>query len=187
MPAAFLSAFGLVFLAELPEKTALAALVLATRFRLRSVLAGAWAALTLQTVIASVAGSLLHLLPARPIHIVTGIGFLAFAVLALREDEEKELQEAAEKEAALERKRRLPPFAIYFLVVFAAEFGDLTQLATAALVARASNPIPPALRALGGVLSASSVAATGDRRRAAFCRRSFCRAWRRRCSRSRGW
>ncbi len=182
MPAAFLSAFGLVFLAELPEKTALAALVLATRFRLRSVLAGAWAALTLQTVIASVAGSLLHLLPARPIHIVTGIGFLAFAVLALREDEEKELQEAA-----LERKRRLPPFAIYFLVVFAAEFGDLTQLATAALVARASNPIPPALRALGGVLSASSVAATGDRRRAAFCRRSFCSAWRRRCSRSRGW
>jgi putative Ca2+/H+ antiporter (TMEM165/GDT1 family) len=85
-----LSALGLVFIAELPDKTALAALVLATRFRLRSVLVGAWAALALQTVIASVAGSLLHLLPARPIHVVTGIGFLAFAVVALREEAEKE-------------------------------------------------------------------------------------------------
>jgi putative Ca2+/H+ antiporter (TMEM165/GDT1 family) len=159
MLAAFLSALGLVFIAELSDKTALAALVLATRFRLRAVLAGAWAALTLQTAISVLAGSLLHLLPARPIHIATGIGFLIFAVLALREDEEEELHEESEKEAELERKRRLPPVAVCFLIVFAAEWGDLTQLATAALVARAANPIPPALGALAGILSASTLAA----------------------------
>jgi putative Ca2+/H+ antiporter (TMEM165/GDT1 family) len=158
MLTAFLSAYGIIFIAELPDKTSLASLVLATRYRMREVIAGAWLALAAQTAIATVAGGLLRLLPARPIHIAAGVGFLVFAALALRNDEEKELHQE-EQEVETERKRRLPPVAIAFLVVFAAEWGDLTQLATAALVAHAPNPLPTALGALAGIWTASGLAA----------------------------
>src|SRR5579859_3129911 len=120
------STFGVIFLAELPDKTALASLVLATRYRARAVIAGAWLAFVVQTAIAVAAGSLFHLLPARPVHVAAGAGFLIFAVLALRREEDEEL---AEEQAQVrdEAKRRLPAWFTSFLVVFAAEWGDLTQ------------------------------------------------------------
>jgi len=127
------SSFGIIFLAELPDKTALAALILATQYRARPVILGAWLAFLVQTLVAIAAGSLLTLLPAAPMRVASGIGFLIFAFLAFRRNQEEDILE--EGKAAQSRTNR-PAWLASFLVIFAAEWGDLTQLATAALVAR---------------------------------------------------
>lgn len=57
------STFGVVFIAELPDKTALASLVLASSYPARQVVVGAWLAFLVQTAVAVVAGSALALLP----------------------------------------------------------------------------------------------------------------------------
>ncbi|HTQ45463.1 MAG TPA: TMEM165/GDT1 family protein [Polyangiaceae bacterium] len=134
--ALFFSVFGVVFVAELPDKTALAALVLATRHRPLPVLVGAGAALTIQSVVAVAAGHLVSLLPARPVHLFAGALFIASAVLMWRrkEESEEEVKDRGEGRGFL---RTVWPV---FLVVFIAEWGDLTQLATAALAARYHSP-----------------------------------------------
>src|SRR5437763_1223075 len=110
MLSVLLSTFGIIFLAELPDKTALAALALATRYRARAVIAGAWLAFLVQTAVALAAASVIRLLPARPVHVAAGAGFLVFAVLALRREEEKEL-EGEEQVVEKVRSRRLPAWA----------------------------------------------------------------------------
>jgi putative Ca2+/H+ antiporter (TMEM165/GDT1 family) len=134
------SVFGVIFVAELPDKTALAALVLATRHRPLPVFLGAASALTIQSVVAVGAGHLVSLLPARPVHVLAGALFLASAVLMWRRREESEDPEKGEAE------RSAPPSFwratwLVFGVVFIAEWGDLTQLATAALAARYAAPL----------------------------------------------
>ena len=51
-PEVFATVFGVIFIAELPEKTAVAALVLATRHRALPVFAGTASALIVQSLIA---------------------------------------------------------------------------------------------------------------------------------------
>lgn len=158
MVAVIISTYAIIFVAELPDKTGLASLVLATRYRTREVIAGAWLAFLVQTAIAVAAGSLLQVLPSRPIHIAAGLGFLIFALLALRRDEDEELlEEACELETV--RRRRASPWLTSFLVIFAAEWGDLTQLATAALVARTRQPLPVAAGAVAALWSVTVLAA----------------------------
>jgi putative Ca2+/H+ antiporter (TMEM165/GDT1 family) len=151
-----LTTFGVIFLAELPDKTALATVVLATRYRAISVVLGAWAAFLVQTVVAVAAGGLLTLLPERPIRVAAGAGFLVFAVLAWRRDPKAEERE---EKAELDR-RGVPRSAILssFLVVFAAEWGDLTQLATAALVAQTGEVIAVGVGALAALCLVTVIA-----------------------------
>ena len=156
-PSLIASTFFVVFFAELPDKTALASLVLATRHRARDVIAGAWLAFVVQTAVAVAAGRVLHLFPATPIHIAAGLGFIVFAVLAWRRDEEEELGEEEEAVSGEERRHR-PAWLTSFLVVFAAEWGDLTQLATAALVARLGQPLPIAIGAVLALWSVTLIA-----------------------------
>ena len=77
--------FGLVFLAELPDKTALASLVLGTRYRPLYVFTGAASAFLVHVLLAIAAGSLLALLPHRVLQSVVAALFLLGAVLMLRE------------------------------------------------------------------------------------------------------
>src|SRR4051812_43422909 len=132
------STFGIIFLAELPDKTALAALMLATQYKARHVILGAGLAFLIQTLVALAAGSVLTLLPAALIRTASGIGFLVFAFLAFRKNAQDDIQEERE---AVESPTNRPAWLASFLVVFAAEWGDLTQLATAALVAQNGNPL----------------------------------------------
>jgi putative Ca2+/H+ antiporter (TMEM165/GDT1 family) len=144
--ALILSTFCIIFVAELPDKTALAALILATRFRIRDVIAGAWAAFAIQTLVGVAAGSVLTLLPVTPIRVASGLGFLVFAVLALRR---KEVDCETEEEAAVAKANaKRPAWLVSFLVIFAAEWGDLTQLATAALVAQNRHPLSVGIGAI---------------------------------------
>src|SRR5215472_14603234 len=84
----FASIFAVIFVAELPDKTAMASLVLATRHRAMPVLLGAAAALAIQSLVAVVAGSLLSMLPARAVHIGSGVLFLISAIVMWRKHEE---------------------------------------------------------------------------------------------------
>jgi len=90
--------FGLIFLAELPDKTAVASLLLGTRFPARWVFTGVGAAFATHVVLAVAAGSLLTLLPRRPVEAIVGLLFLVGAVLVWREGaEHAEIEEEAEE------------------------------------------------------------------------------------------
>ena len=134
----FFSVFGVVFVAELPDKTALAALVLATR---SSPAAGASSApprpSRCRASVAVAAGQLLSLLPPRPVHVVSGGLFLVSAALMWRREEESE-EDVKDRP---DDGRFWRSTWIVFAVVFIAEWGDLTQLATAALAARYHAPL----------------------------------------------
>jgi putative Ca2+/H+ antiporter (TMEM165/GDT1 family) len=138
-PRIFATVFGVIFIAELPDKTAVAALVLATRHRPLPVFVGTALALVVQSFVAVAAGGGLSLLPPRPVHIAAGLLFIVSAVFMWRRDEEEEEATDASDTGKPEEFRR----ALWksFLVVFIAEWGDLTQLGTAALAARYKAPV----------------------------------------------
>jgi Ca2+/H+ antiporter, TMEM165/GDT1 family len=131
-PGLFATVFGVIFLAELPDKTALAALVLATRHRALPVFLGASLALTLQSVIAVAAGSLLAQLPSRAVHLGSGLLFIACAALMwLRRHPADPATRETERSAGF-----WGALWTVFAVVFVAEWGDLTQVGTAGFEAK---------------------------------------------------
>jgi putative Ca2+/H+ antiporter (TMEM165/GDT1 family) len=132
----FFSIFAVIFVAELPDKTMLASLVMATRHRALPVLLGAAGALTVQSLIAVAAGSLLSLLPARVVHIGSGVLFLVSAIVMWVRHEEDEASIKDKPEAKTFGKT----LSLVFGVVFLAEWGDLTQIATAGFAARLGRP-----------------------------------------------
>jgi putative Ca2+/H+ antiporter (TMEM165/GDT1 family) len=132
--------FAVIFLLELPDKTALAALLLATRHRPLAVFGGTAAAFLIQSLVAVIAGSLFALLPRQPVRIAAGILFLVMAALLVRQNINQADEEEREEVEREERRHRRPMLTA-FTVVFVAEWGDLTQLATAALQARYREPL----------------------------------------------
>ncbi|MET7512656.1 TMEM165/GDT1 family protein [Streptomyces sp. NPDC005480] len=145
--------FGIVFLAELPDKTALAGLVLGTRYRASYVFAGVAAAFAVHVALAVAAGSVLTLLPQQLVHALTGVLFLGgAAVLLMKKDEEEEEV----------RKPRDQSFwkvsGAGFMLILVAEFGDLTQIMTANLAARYDDPLSVGL---GAVLALWAVGGLG--------------------------
>ncbi len=145
--------FGVVFLAELPDKTALAGLVLGTRYRASYVFAGVAAAFTVHVVLAVAAGSVLTLLPQQIVHALTGVLFLGgAAVLLLKKDESEEDVRKPEDQSFWKVS------GAGFMLILVAEFGDLTQIMTANLAARYDDPLSVGI---GAVLALWSVAAIG--------------------------
>ncbi len=136
--ALFTSTFALIFVAELPDKTAFATLLLSTTHNPLAVFFGASGAFLIQSIVAVAFGSVFTLLPERPVHIASGLLFLAFAVVMWRRKEEGE---DADRKVAPASGRFTKSVVAAFLVIFIAEWGDLTQLATATLVAKSRAPL----------------------------------------------
>ncbi|MGY1749621.1 TMEM165/GDT1 family protein [Modestobacter sp. SYSU DS0511] len=157
VPSVVLAAFVLILPAELPDKTLFATLVLATRFPALPVFVGVGTAFGLQVAIAVTAGSLLSLLPDALVSGVVAALFLVGAVLLWRSA--KEGPEDAEAAAAREQTSFLRAAAISFGVLFAAEWGDLSQLATAGLAARYEEPLSVFLGSWAALLVVSGLAA----------------------------
>ncbi len=141
---------GLVFVAELGDKSMLLALALGARHRVPPVLGGiALAALTMLGAAAALGGVLGGALPETPLRIGGGILFLVFGVLTLRGEEEED-----EEVGSLRTGSVLLGVTLAFLV---AEFGDKTMLATATLAS--SRPaLPTWLGAAAGMTLASGLA-----------------------------
>jgi Ca2+/H+ antiporter, TMEM165/GDT1 family len=153
--------FGVIFLSELPDKTALASLILGSRYRPAYVFAGVAAAFTVHVALAVAAGSLLTLLPRRPLEIIVAVLFAAGAVLLLRGRKEGGDDEHSEM------RRGAPSFWrvawMSFGVILVAEFGDLTQIATATLAARYHNPLSVGVGAVLALWAVAGVAIVGGR------------------------
>ena len=154
--------FGLIFVAELPDKTAVATLVLATKYPARWVFSGIAAAFVVHVVIAVAAGSVIGLLPRRPVEAVVGVLFLLGAFLLWREasgddDEEDDGDEIPDGAGFWKIA------SVGFGVIMVAEFGDLTQILTANLAAKYSNPISVGLGAVLALWSVALVAIFGGK------------------------
>jgi Ca2+/H+ antiporter, TMEM165/GDT1 family len=151
MQSLFLSTFVLIFIAELPDKTAFATLILATRGNPRAIFLGVCGAFLVQCAVAVLFGTFLGSLAStwmsdgikKWTHVGAGLLFLVFAILAwIRRDEAGEMP--SEAQDAEETARFSATFwktvTHSFVVIFIAEWGDLTQLATASLAARYHEP-----------------------------------------------
>jgi putative Ca2+/H+ antiporter (TMEM165/GDT1 family) len=141
-----LTAFVLIVPIELPDKTFIATLLLATRHPPLPVWLGVVAAFGVQCVVAVAAGRLVQFLPQQPVKLVAAAMFAVGAAVLFRQARrhgkiEEEVPEYAEK---LDRpgRRGLKAALISFLVLFAAEWGDLSQILTAGLVA-SGRPVVP--------------------------------------------
>jgi Ca2+/H+ antiporter, TMEM165/GDT1 family len=131
--AVVVAVFPIIFLGELPDKTMFASLVMSTRGRPAVVWLGAAAAFLVHVVIAVTIGvALFHLLPHQVLDAVVAGMFLVGAALAWREArKESRDEEIVEREVATHRRIAVTAF----LVIFLAEWGDLTQILTANLAA----------------------------------------------------
>ncbi len=139
------TAFALIFPVELPDKTFVATLVLATRYRPLLVWIGVSAAFLVQCLVAVVAGGLLSLLPSAVVAAVAGALFLVGAVVLWRGARSADADEASEEQAVADKATTdvhgFRVVATSFGVLFLAEWGDLSQLLTAGLAARYEDPV----------------------------------------------
>jgi putative Ca2+/H+ antiporter (TMEM165/GDT1 family) len=153
---AFFVAFGTVFLAELPDKTMVASLVLTTRYRRPlAVWVGVSTAFVLHVVLAVSIGSLLRQLPDRPVQLGVAALFLVGGVLLLRGDDEED-EVAGGTPATSFRSVALTAASVVGL----AEFGDLTQLATAGIATRYHAAVAVALGAWCALAAVAALAVT---------------------------
>ncbi len=163
-----LTTFALIFPAELPDKTFIATLVLATRFQRLWVWLGVAAAFFVQVLIAVTAGGLLALLPQRLVLGVTFVLFAAGAVIMIRgglSSRAAEQAEEADEEAEIASRAdeqhptsALKVFATSFVILFTAEWGDLSQLLTAGLAARTGDPVSVFIGSWSALLVVSGIA-----------------------------
>jgi putative Ca2+/H+ antiporter (TMEM165/GDT1 family) len=148
-----ITSFALIFLAELGDKTLYVVLVLASRYRAIPVLLGAMTAFVIQGVIAVGLGSLVGQLPNAWVRWLTATVFFIFGLLLLFKNE-------GQSEDGTERTDSsfVSVFARSFALVFAAEWGDATQIGTAALVARFRAPFSVFIGATLGLWAGAALA-----------------------------
>jgi len=160
-PVVIALAFGAIFVVELPDKTFIATLVMSTRMRPLFVWIGVALAFLVQTTVAVALGKAASFLPETAVHVAATVMFLVGALLLLREarsgeDEEEAEREYAEKSSTAAHGLRVVGTA--FVVLFAAEWGDLSQLLALSLVAKYDDPVSVFVGAWGALLAVSGLA-----------------------------
>ena len=153
--------FAIIFVAELPDKTMIATLIMGSRYRPVLVWLGATLAFGIHAAVAVAVGQLLQLLPHKAIEAVTAILFAAGAAYLLFVPEGEEEQEGEEEADSVRKGRKT--VAAAFLVIFIGEFGDLTQILTANLAAKYHAPVEVFIGAFAGLASVAAVGAFGGR------------------------
>jgi putative Ca2+/H+ antiporter (TMEM165/GDT1 family) len=148
--------FPMIFLAELPDKTMFANLVMATQGRPFQVWLGAAAAFVVHVAIAITVGvALFTILPHRAIDGVVAAMFVFGAIYAWREgtkpQDEKVLRHSSRPGAVLSA----------FVVIFLAEWGDLTQILTANLAAHYHSPVSVGVGAILALWAVAALAVVG--------------------------
>lgn len=150
--------FPVILLAELPDKTMFASLLMATKGRPAQVWVGAAGAFVVHVTIATTVGvALFAILPRQAVDGVVAALFLFGAVYAWREGTRDEAQ-------LIGRERtRHGTVLTAFVVIFLAEWGDLTQILTANLAAKYHAPLSVAVGSLLALwLVAGAAVASGQ-------------------------
>jgi len=150
--ALFFSTFAVIFLAELPDKTAVAVLIMASQRHPFGVYLGVCAAYLVQNIVAILAGSLLMLLPPKYVHMGAGVLFLGFGLWMWFHKEKKEKKSKVKSNGHFGKT-----VWAAFGVIFIAEWGDLTQLATATQVAATGHPATVFLASTAALWTASGL------------------------------
>ena len=157
--------FPIIFIGELPDKTMFAALLLSTRGKPTAIWLGAAVAFVIHVVIAVTAGvALFHILPHRAVEAVVAALFLGGAVLALREGLHERQHEEREQELVRKEEARAPSrgtVATALIVIFLAEWGDLTQVLTANLAAHFRSPLSVGVGSLLALWVVAAIAVAG--------------------------
>lgn len=155
-------AFGAIFLVELPDKTFIAALVLSTRYRPLLVWIGVGLAFLVQTLIAATVGQVVTYLPHALVETIALVIFLVGAFLLFREAPRADVEEAEQEEEfaakAASPKTGVAAVTASFLVIFAAEWGDLSQLLTISLIGKYHDAVSVFIGALAALLVVSGLA-----------------------------
>ena len=155
-------AFGAIFVVELPDKTFIATLVMSTKMRPLFVWIGVGLAFLVQTGVAVGLGHAASFLPAQLIQSVAALMFVIGAIILFREARSADAEEAGTEEEYAAKAdataHGLKVVATSFLVLFAAEWGDLSQLLTISLVAKYEEPFSVFLGAWGALLAVSGLA-----------------------------
>ncbi|MEV7283311.1 TMEM165/GDT1 family protein [Streptomyces sp. NPDC093252] len=157
-PVAILTAFGLIFLAELPDKTMFASLAMGTRMRPLYVWFGTSTAFIVHVAIAVGAGSLLSMLPNMAVKLVSAALFAFGAFVLLRGAGDDDDDEAGAKTIT----GFWPVYTTAFMAVFISEWGDLTQITTANLAAT-NGWLPTAIGSAAALMSVSALALLAGR------------------------
>ncbi len=154
--------FVVVFPAELPDKTFVASLVLGTRLRPLAAWIGIAAAFAVQTTIAVAAGGILSLLPHRLVQAVVAVLFAIGAIVIFRASIESE-EDAVDAEARAAATSHQRAALTAFVVVFFAEWGDITQILTGTLAAKYHDPISVFVGALLALWAVGALGVVGGR------------------------
>jgi putative Ca2+/H+ antiporter (TMEM165/GDT1 family) len=160
-PAIVVTVFALVFVAELPDKTMIATLIMGSRYRPVLVWLGATLAFLIHAVVAVAVGQLLQLLPHRWIEAVTALLFAGGAAYLLFVPEKEEETEGEEE--AAQAGSHFKTVGTAFAVIFIGEFGDLTQILTANLAAKYHQPAAVFIGAFGALTTVAALGAFGGR------------------------
>uniref|UniRef100_A0A831UH63 GDT1 family protein n=1 Tax=Geobacter metallireducens TaxID=28232 RepID=A0A831UH63_GEOME len=133
--AVLMTTFGIIFVAELGDKTQLTAMALAIQYPWKKVFIGIAAAFALLNVGAVLVGKLLFtVLPLFWVKLASGGLFLYFGISTFRGGDEDD--DGKEKTAPARG-----PVATSFVMILLAELGDKTQLVTTSLAAQYRSPL----------------------------------------------
>lgn len=157
-------AFAVVVPVELPDKTLIATLILTTRYRGQPVFVGVCAAFAVQCVVATAFGSVLSLLPAALVGGVVALLFGIGAFMLLREGFSRNDTIDEDGDPAGPPATFWQAALTSFGVLFVAEWGDASQLATAALTARYGAPVSVGIGSFLALVSIAGVAILAGRK-----------------------
>jgi putative Ca2+/H+ antiporter (TMEM165/GDT1 family) len=161
-PAAIGAVFGVVFIGELPDKSMFASLLLAARGRVGMVWLGVAGAFLVHVAIAvTVGGVLFALLPHRVLQGVVALMFLVGAVMAFLAHDEDGKDDTPTTNGG--RSTAARTIGTAFVVIFIAEWGDLTQILTANLAARYDNAVLVGIAAVAALWAVAAVAILAGR------------------------
>jgi len=162
-PAVIGAVFAVIFIGELPDKTMFASLVMSTRGHPFAVWLGSAGAFLVHVVIATTLGTVLfHLLAPRVVDAVVAVIFLVGAGI-VTDEAIREYKRKDDPEPPPPPPRPGRTAVTAFAVIFAAEWGDLTQLLTANLAAHYHDPLSVATGATLALWAVSAIAVTGGR------------------------
>ena len=145
-----------IFIGELPDKTMFASLILATQGRPWAVWLGAAGAFVVHVVIATTVGvALFDILPRQAVDGVVAALFFGGAVYAWLEGSK------ARDEELIRHATSGKVVTTAFVVIFLAEWGDLTQILTANLAAHYHSPLSVGLGAVLALWAVAALAVVG--------------------------